>query len=120
MEWKWKSTIIDFSAISDEKSDYCDYLTKKEEVFHYLGIPDNDIHEWENGKFSSEYNTALRYAKELGLVEDYINYEDMFLQLKLGIESIIFQLEHNPRENSENRDKYIIKQLKELLDNKVD
>lgn len=79
-EWKWKSTIIDFNAISDEKSCYCDYLTKKQEVFHYLGIPDDDIHEWENGKYSSEYNTALRYAKELGLIEDYIDYEEIRFQ----------------------------------------
>lgn len=80
--WKWKSTIIDFNAISDEPIDYADYPKKKEWVFRYLGIPDNDIHEWYNGGFSSEYNSALKYAKELGLVEDYIDYDDIIYDLK--------------------------------------
>lgn len=118
--WQWKSTIIDFDTISDEKADFGDYITKKDMIFHYLGTPDKEIHEWYNGGWSCEYNYALSYAKELGLVEDYVDYEDELLQLKEEIKSIIFQLEHNPRENSENRDKYIIKQLKELLDKKVD
>lgn len=65
--WKWKSTIIDFNAISDEPLDYAFHPKKKEWVFRYLGIPDNDIHEWYNGGFSSEYNRALKYAEELGL-----------------------------------------------------
>ena len=118
--WKWKSTIIDFDTISDEKADFGNYLTKKDMIFQYLGTPDKKVHEWYNGGFSCEYNHALKYAKELGLVEDYVDYEDKFLQLKEEIKSIIFQIEHNPRENSENRDKYIIEQLKELLDNKID
>ena len=75
--WKWKSTIIDFNVISDEKDEYSKYMTKKDLVFHYLGTPDDDIHEWYNGGYSSEYNTALKYAKELALVEDYIDYEEI-------------------------------------------
>ena len=74
--WKWKSTIIDFNNISDEKADFGDYWTKKEMVFHYLGTPDDGIHEWYNGGWSCEYNHALSYAKELGLVETYIDYDD--------------------------------------------
>ena len=84
--WKWKSTIIDFNAISDEALDYAYYPKKKEWVFRYLGIPDNDIHEWYNGGFSSEYNSALKYAKELGLVEDYIDYDDIIYDLKQQLE----------------------------------
>ena len=84
--WKWKSTIIDFNAISDEPIDYADYPKKKEWVFRYLGIPDNDIHEWYNGGFSSEYNRALKYAKELGLIEDYIDYDDIICDLKQQLE----------------------------------
>lgn len=84
--WKWKSTIIDFNAISDEPIDYASYPKKKEWVFRYLGIPDNDIHEWYNGGFSSEYNHALKYAKELGLVEDYIDYDDIIYDLKQQLE----------------------------------
>lgn len=75
--WKWKSTIIDFNNISDEKNDFGGYISKKDMVFQYLGTPDNDIHEWYNGGWSSEYNEALRYAKQLGLVEDYIDYEEI-------------------------------------------
>lgn len=80
--WKWKNTIIDFNTISDEKDEYSKYMTKKDIVFQYLGTPDEDIHEWYNGGYSSEYNTALRYAKELGLVEDYIDYEEIRYQLQ--------------------------------------
>ena len=80
--WKWKNTIIDFNTISDEKDEYSKYITKKDLVFRYLGTPDEDIHEWYNGGYSSEYNTALRYAKELGLVEDYIDYEEIRYQLQ--------------------------------------
>lgn len=75
-KWKWKSTIIDFNTISDELADYGDYLTKKDMVFHYLGTPDDKIHEWYNGGYSCEYNSALTYARQLGLVENYIDYED--------------------------------------------
>lgn len=94
--WKWKNTIIDFNTISDEKDEYGGYATKKDIVFHYLGTPDNDIHEWYNGGFSSEYNTALRYAKQLGLVEDYIDYEEELYTLKSRINKAIEYIESNP------------------------
>lgn len=80
--WKWKSTIIDFNAISDEELDYAFHPKKKDWVFRYLGIPDNNIHEWYNGGFSSEYNWALKYAEELDLIEDYIDYDDIIFDLK--------------------------------------
>lgn len=80
--WKWKSTIIDFNTISDETLDYAFNPKKKDWVFRYLGIPDNEIHEWYNGGFSSEYNWALKYAKELDLIEDYIDYEEIICDLK--------------------------------------
>lgn len=51
--WKWKNTIIDFDAISDEKDEYRNYITKKDFIFRYLGTPDNKIHEWYNGGFFS-------------------------------------------------------------------
>ena len=80
--WQWKSTIIDFDTISDEKADFGDYTTKKEMIFQYLGTPDKEIHEWYNGGYSCEYNYALKYAKELGLVEKYIDYDDIiFLKI---------------------------------------
>ena len=101
--WKWKSTIIDFNAISDEELDYAFHPKKKEWVFRYLGIPDNDIHEWYNGGFSSEYNRALKYAKELGLVEDYIDYDDIIYDLKQQLEqkdNIINKARECIKENS--------------------
>ena len=86
--WKWKNTIIDFNTISDEKDEYSKYRTKKDIVFRYLGTPDKDIHEWYNGGWSSEYNTALRYAKELDLVEDYIDYDDKLFEKDKEIERL--------------------------------
>lgn len=80
--WKWKNTIIDFDVISNETIDYNEYITKKDYIFHYLGTPDRQIHKWYNGGFSSEYNTALRYAKQLGLVVDYIDYENEIYELE--------------------------------------
>lgn len=80
--WKWKNTIIDFDTISNETIDYNEYITKKDYIFHYLGTPDRQIHEWYNGGFSSEYNNALRYAKQLGLVENYVDYENEIYELK--------------------------------------
>lgn len=80
--WKWKNTIIDFDTISNETIDYNEYITKKDYIFHYLGTPDRQIHEWYNGGFSSEYNNALRYAKQLGLAENYVDYENEIYELK--------------------------------------
>ena len=75
--WKWKSTIIDFDNITDEKADYgFEYMSKKDYVFHFLGCPDKGIHEWYNGGWSSEYNQAIKYAKELDLIEEYRDYDD--------------------------------------------
>lgn len=88
IKWKWKNTIIDFNAISDELADYGNYLTKKDMVFHYLGTPDNEIHEWYNGGYSCEYNSALTYAKQLGLVENYIDYEDKIHNLYNALDEI--------------------------------
>ena len=79
--WKWKSLIIDFTTLSDEKNNYGGYISKKDMVFAYLGTPDDKIHEWYNGKYSSEYNEAYRYAYELNLIEEYIDYEDKIDQL---------------------------------------
>ena len=83
--WQWKNTIIDFNTISDEKIDCNDFITKKDYVFMYLGTPDNEMHEWYKGGFSSEYNEALRYAKQLGLVEDVMDYEDKINELEQQI-----------------------------------
>lgn len=88
IKWKWKSTIIDFNAISDELADYGNFLTKKYMVFHYLGTPDDKIHEWYNGGYSCEYNSALKYAKQLGLIEDYIDYEDKIWELEQALDEI--------------------------------
>ena len=115
--WKWKSTIIDFNTISDEALDYTDYPKKKDWVFRYLGIPDNDIHEWYNGGFSSEYNRALKYAEELGLIEDYIDYDDIIYELKEQLqqkEDIINRV----REWTDNHDIDDSWELSEILDNK--
>ena len=79
--WKWKSLIIDFATLSDEKNNFGGYISKKDMVFVYLGTPDDKIHEWYNGKYSSEYNEAYRYAYELGLIEEYVDYEDKIDQL---------------------------------------
>ena len=91
--WKWKNTIIDFNNISDEKADFGEYWSKKEMIFHYLGVPDNYIHEWYNGGWSCEYNHALSYAKELGLVEDYIDYDDEIYKKQQIIDKAIEYIE---------------------------
>jgi hypothetical protein len=85
--WKWKSTIIDFDNISDEKDKF-NSLIKKDEVFQYLGTPDKDIHQWYSGGFSCEYNRALDYAKDLGLIEDYIDYDTKCCELEEEIEEL--------------------------------
>ena len=66
--WMWKSTCIDFAKLSKEKVKGQNY-TKVDYLFHYLPLPDDVYHEWYNGGWSSEYNEALRYAEELGLIE---------------------------------------------------
>lgn len=94
--WKWKSLIIDFGNITDEKNDYGEYIKKKDMVFAYLGTPDEEIHEWYNGKYSSEYNEAFRYAKQLNLIEEYIDYDDLLYEKDKELErykNIIDELE---------------------------
>lgn len=66
--WMWKKTVIDFEDLPNDYVQGHDY-TKKDYVFHYLPLPDTLLHEWYNGGYSSEYNKALRYAEELGLIE---------------------------------------------------
>lgn len=102
--WKWKSTIIDFDNIKEEKADFGDYWTKKEMIFHYLGCPDDKIHEWYNGGWSCEYNYALSYAKQYGLVEDYIDYDDELYQKQEII----------------NKQKEVLDKIKEYIKNDYD
>lgn len=123
--WKWKSTIIDFNTISDETLDYAFNPKKKDWVFRYLGIPDNEIHEWYNGGFSSEYNWALKYAKELDLIEDYIDYEEIICDLKeqLGQKEDIINKANKKIEKmfeigDENKVIDDLLELEKILDNK--
>lgn len=67
--WRWKSTIIDFSKIPDEYTYGTINLSKKEYIFKYLPLPDEEIHTWYNGGWSSEYNEALFSAEVYGLIE---------------------------------------------------
>lgn len=114
--WKWKSLIIDFATLSDEKNNYGGYISKKDMVFAYLGTPDDKIHEWYNGKYSSEYNEAYRYAYELNLIEEYIDYEDKIDQLtnnwRLLEEFIKDMLFTTPHENQ--MLDFILDKMKEL------
>lgn len=72
--WVWKKTIIDFEELPNA---YVEghYYTKADYIFHYLPLPDTRIHEWYNGGYSSEYNEALWFAEELGLIE-FIDIEE--------------------------------------------
>lgn len=70
----WKSTCIDFEKLSKEKV-RGQYYTKVDYIFYYLPLPDTEWHEWYNGGWSSEYNEALYYAEELGLIE-WLNEDD--------------------------------------------
>ena len=85
-------------------------------VFAYLGTPDDKIHEWYNGKYSSEYNEAYRYAYELNLIEEYIDYEDKIDQLtnnwRLLEEFIKDMLFTTPHENQ--MLDFILDKMKEL------
>lgn len=66
--WMWKTTLIDFAKLPKENVKG-HYYTKADYIFKYLPLPDTEWHEWYNGGRSSEYNEALRYAEELGLIE---------------------------------------------------
>lgn len=73
--WRWKTTKIDFSKIPDEYPDGCFNPSKKDYIFRYLPLPDEEIHEWYNGGWSSEYNGALWYAEAYRLIE-FIDIEE--------------------------------------------
>ena len=72
--WVWKTTKIDFEELRNNLVRGQDY-TKVDYIFYYLPLPDTMLHEWYNGGYSSEYNEALGYAEELGLIE-WVNMED--------------------------------------------
>lgn len=67
--WKWKSQTIDFAQINDIEMKETNVRYSVSECFAYLGIPDNEVHEWANGIYSTEYNGCLKRAINLGLVE---------------------------------------------------
>lgn len=67
--WRWKSTTIDFSKIPDEYPNGRRNSSKKDYIFSLLPLPDEEIHEWYNGGWSTEYNHALGFAEEYGLIE---------------------------------------------------
>lgn len=73
--WRWKYTTIDFSKIPDEYPYGIDNWSKKEYIFKCLPLPDEEIRRWYNGGWSSEYNGALQYAEEYGLIE-FIDIEE--------------------------------------------
>ena len=75
LHWRRKSTIIDFSKIPDEYLDGEFDPTKKDYIFTYLPLPDEEIHSWHSGWWSNEYNRALHYAEKYGLIE-FIDRED--------------------------------------------
>lgn len=75
--WKWKTTTIDFSSMKN--------WVEKERIkyiFNYVGIPDTEIHEFENGKYTTEYNMAIKNAIQLGMIEKYPCYEDILIELE--------------------------------------
>lgn len=67
------------------------------------------------------YKEEVNHFIDLLLKEtvEFPSLKNRIYKLEKGIKNIIFQLEHNPRENAENRDKYIIEQLKLLLESEV-
>lgn len=73
--WQRKSTIIDFSKIPDEYPNGTINWSKKQRIFKLLPLPSEEIHQWYNGGWSSEYNEALFYAEEYGLIE-FIDMEE--------------------------------------------
>lgn len=64
-------------------------------------------------KYKKDYQNEIE--ENIKLKEKNYELEDKIYILEEGIESIIHQIEHNPRPSAENRDKYIIKQLNDLL-----
>ena len=82
--WEWVVFKIDFNDYQDMKEEHCswdwpkDFDWKKKYNgdgykltygFRYVGLPQKGIYEWYNGGYSSEYNKALNYLIELGLIK---------------------------------------------------
>lgn len=79
--WVWNTTKIDFDKLP--KDDIRgEFYSKTDCVFRYLPLPDDSVHEWRNGEYSSEYNEALRYAEELGLIRWLINKSQLIEMIK--------------------------------------
>lgn len=79
--WVWNTTKIDFDELP--KHDIPgQFLSKADYIFHYLPLPNNSVYEWRNGEYSSEYNEALRYAEELGLIRWLINKSQLIEMIK--------------------------------------
>lgn len=64
-------------------------------------------------KYKKYYQNEIE--ENIKLKEKKYELEDKIYILEEGIESIIYQIEHNPRTNAETRDKYIIQKLNDLL-----
>lgn len=64
-------------------------------------------------KYKKYYQSEIE--GNIKLKEKNYELEDKIYILEEGIENIIYQIEHNPRSSAENRDKYIVKQLNDLL-----
>ena len=79
--WVWNTTKIDFDELPKDDIPG-QFYSKADYIFHYLPLPDNLVHEWRNGEYSSEYNEALRYAEELGLIRWLINKSQLIELIK--------------------------------------
>jgi DNA replicative helicase MCM subunit Mcm2 (Cdc46/Mcm family) len=86
--WKWKKLAIDFN---NYKTDYERKTIR--EIIEWLGIPDNETHEFANGMYSCEYNEAYKKAKQFDLIEKYVDYEQECFDLKVRIDKAIEYIE---------------------------
>lgn len=66
--WMWKTATIDFEKLLKRKVEGDKYL-KIEYIFKYLPFPSKEINVWYTGAHSEEYNKALTYAEEFGLIK---------------------------------------------------
>ena len=66
--WMWKTATIDFEKLLKCKVEGDKYL-KIEYIFKYLPFPSREINEWRTNAYSEEYNKALTYAEEFGLIK---------------------------------------------------
>lgn len=66
--WMWKTATIDFEKLLKCKVEGDKYL-KIEYIFKYLPFPSKEINVWHTGSHSEEYNKALTYAEEFGLIK---------------------------------------------------